>query len=62
MSDSKSSNTNIGFLEFLLIVFIILKLVNVIDWSWWWVLSPLWIPVSIAVIIGTVMYFLGGDE
>lgn len=25
------------------IVFLILKLTNVIDWSWWWVTSPLWI-------------------
>jgi hypothetical protein len=28
----------------LLIVFLVLKLINSIDWSWWWVTSPLWIP------------------
>lgn len=28
----------------LLIIFIVLKLTHTIDWSWWWVLSPLWIP------------------
>ena len=33
----------------LLVVFIVLKLCHVIDWSWWWVLSPLWIPAGIAV-------------
>jgi hypothetical protein len=33
----------------LLILFIGLKLTNHIDWSWWWVLSPLWIPFIIAV-------------
>jgi hypothetical protein len=31
----------------LLIVFIVLKLTEVIAWSWWWVLAPLWIPVAI---------------
>ena len=37
--------------EVLLIVFIILKLCDVIDWSWWWVLSPIWINLVIAFII-----------
>lgn len=27
----------------LLVIFIVLKLVGVISWSWWWVMSPLWI-------------------
>jgi hypothetical protein len=33
------------------IVFLVLKLCNVIDWSWWWVTAPLWIPVAIGVVI-----------
>jgi hypothetical protein len=33
------------------VVFIILKLTNVIGWSWWWVLSPFWIPWAIAILI-----------
>jgi uncharacterized protein (DUF983 family) len=33
----------------LLILFIVLKLTHNIDWSWWWVLSPLWIPVAIVM-------------
>lgn len=40
----------IGFGGLLAIVFIVLKLTGVIAWSWWWVLSPLWIP--FALIIG----------
>jgi hypothetical protein len=39
----------------LTIVFIVLKLTGNIDWSWWWVLSPLWIT-FIAVV---VVLFLG---
>ena len=35
----------------LLIAFIVLKLTNVISWSWWWVLSPLWIPMALTIII-----------
>ena len=52
MSDksSASSSSGIGFTGLLTILFIGLKLGHVIDWSWWWVLSPLWI--GLAVVIG----------
>lgn len=45
----KESSINISTL--LLVAFIILKLCNVITWSWVWVLSPLWIPIAIAVAV-----------
>ena len=32
------------------VAFIVLKLCNVINWSWWWVLAPFWIPMGIATI------------
>ena len=35
----------------LFIVFLVLKLTNVINWSWWWVTAPLWIPVSIVLVL-----------
>jgi hypothetical protein len=35
----------------LLLIFVVLKLTNVINWSWWWVLSPMLIPVSIGLAI-----------
>jgi uncharacterized protein (DUF983 family) len=38
------------FEEILLIVFIVLKLTGVIAWSWWWVLSPLWISLAIYLV------------
>ena len=40
----------IGFLSLLTIVFIILKLTEVIAWSWVWVLSPLWLGIPVAVV------------
>ena len=43
------SNQGIGLPGILLAVFITLKLAGVIDWSWWWVLSPMWIGLVIAV-------------
>ncbi len=36
------------FAGMLALVFITLKLTGHIDWSWWWVLSPIWIPFVIA--------------
>lgn len=53
MSNNKknSSNEGVGFLGLLALIFITLKLTGVIGWSWWWVLSPLWIPASIALLI-----------
>lgn len=37
------------------IVFIILKLVGVINWSWWWVLAPLWIPLAIVAVVFIIL-------
>lgn len=48
---SKSANTETNFGSILFIVFLVLKLTNVIDWSWWWVTSPLWIPLLSALIL-----------
>lgn len=47
MSDknSASSSGGIGFCGLLTVLFIGLKLTSVIAWSWWWVLSPTWIPI-----------------
>ena len=54
MSSEQKNNTTksgIGFTGLLTIAFIVLKLCGVIDWSWLWVLSPLWISVSLVLAI-----------
>ena len=51
-------NSSIGFAGFLTILFIGLKLTNYINWSWWWVLSPLWISFIFALIIIIIVYNL----
>jgi hypothetical protein len=50
-SSSSTSSSGISFTGALTILFIGLKLTNVINWSWWWVLSPIWISLSIVVFI-----------
>jgi len=55
-SNTSSSSGGIGFVGLLTIVFITLKLTNYIAWSWWWVLSPMWI--SAAVILAFLVVAL----
>lgn len=57
MSDNNSSASGgIGFCGLLTIVFIVLKLLKVIDWSWGWILSPIWIPIIILILVIIIMY------
>lgn len=50
-NNTNASTGRIGFCGILTLIFITLKLIGIINWSWWWVLSPLWIPVAIALFI-----------
>lgn len=50
-SNSSSSSTGIGFFGLLTILFVALKLTGHIDWSWWWVLAPLWIPAALVILV-----------
>ena len=50
-NESKGATGGIGFVGLLTIVFITLKLLGKITWSWAWVLSPMWIPTIICVAI-----------
>lgn len=51
---SNTSSGGIGFLGLLQIVFIVLKLIDKIDWSWWWVLAPTWIPFAVVFAIAII--------
>ena len=59
-SSNSSSGGGIGFVGPLTIVLITLKLTGHIDWSWFWVLSPLLIPVFILVFLALVVLYLEG--
>ena len=41
------------------IAFVVLKLTKCIDWSWWWVLSPFWIPWSIVLFLILTAFVYG---
>jgi len=57
-SGGNSYKINVGtdFPGFLTILFIGLKLTGFITWSWWWVLSPIWISIIIAGIFFTIFF------
>ena len=59
MESNNGGGGGIGFFSVLTIVFIILKLVGVIDWSWVWVLSPTWISTAVVLIILLVVSING---
>jgi len=50
----------VGFAGLLTLLFIALKLLDKIDWSWWWVLSPMWILFGGAILILIIIGILGG--
>lgn len=59
----------VGLPTILFVVFLVLKLTGNIDWSWWWVTSPLWIPVAfavtilvLAIIIAVIVGMFGGKD
>ena len=62
MSENKNTtNGSLGFLSILTLMFIFLKLAeigNVATWSWFWVLSPVWIPVVLAFTTIIVIYIV----
>ena len=51
MDKNNSTSSGIGFTGLLTIVFIVLKLCHVVEWSWLWVLAPLWISTILGLII-----------
>lgn len=52
------NKAEISFTTLIFIVFLILKLTHVIDWSWWWITCPLWLPFLLAFIILFTLVFL----
>ena len=53
-----ASANGIGFVGLLTIAFIVLKLLGVINWSWVWVLSPLWISFLLGLILIIVVVWI----
>ncbi|MEL5280853.1 hypothetical protein PTR01_21405 [Serratia bockelmannii] len=49
-----------GFLSILALIFITLKLMGYITWSWWWVTAPLWELLAAITTLAAVMFMLVG--
>ena len=56
---NETTTTASGGSSLLLVAFIVLKLTGVIGWSWWWVLSPLWIPIALVVVVLMIAAIFG---
>lgn len=57
MSNNETAEDCVVYLVFgsaLTLLFIGLKLDGVLDWSWWWVLSPIWIPALVTFVISAI--------
>lgn len=55
-SSSSSSSGGIGFSGLLTVLFVGLKLTGYIDWSWWWVVSPIWITVGFILTLAAIIF------
>lgn len=55
MSES-SSSSGVGFCGLLTVAFIVLKLTDTIDWSWWYVLMPMWLPIVLLLFLVGCVY------
>lgn len=60
MEKSSSNTGGVSGLTLLTLLFIALKLTGVIDWSWWWVLAPVWGVFAILLFIGLVILIGAG--
>jgi uncharacterized membrane protein YtjA (UPF0391 family) len=58
-NNNNNAGGGMGLGTILFLIFLVLKLTNYIDWSWWWVSSPLWITAILYIVIVTVfvMFF-----
>lgn len=54
----KNKSNGIGLSGLLFVIFLVLKLTDNIDWSWWWVTSPLWIPLLIVIFFLFIIFFV----
>jgi uncharacterized protein (DUF983 family) len=58
MDNNTNQSDGVGFFGLLTILFIGLKLANIINWSWWWVFAPLWMPLAIFIAVALVIFIV----
>lgn len=55
MSDSSSGGGGVGLFGLLGVAFVVLKLCEVITWSWWWVTAPFWGPLAVVLVFAILI-------
>ena len=55
--NSSSTSSGVGVTGLLGVSFVVLKLINVINWSWWWVTAPFWVPIVLGIAF-IILYFI----
>ena len=60
--DHEVKYTGLGFVDALTLLFIGLKLCKVINWPWFWVLSPLWISIGLFALVALVLVVLAATR
>jgi len=58
--NNNTTNNGTPFFTVLLLIFTTLKLIESITWSWWWILSPAWIPWTLIGMIGYTIHTFSG--
>ncbi|WP_018109726.1 hypothetical protein [Bacteroides propionicifaciens] len=58
MKNSKAKKGVSGLCTIVFIIFLFLKLTDLVTWSWWWITSPLWLPLVGLLIVVAIIGFL----
>ena len=53
----KKNQYNLAPFVIVFLVFLILKLTGVVNWSWWWITAPLWAPIALLLILLVLFYY-----
>jgi hypothetical protein len=61
-NSNSSKSGGVGLTGFLFLIFLTLKLTGYIDWSWWWITAPLWIPVLLVLLIFSIILLMGNKK
>jgi hypothetical protein len=55
MAETNKKSFSLKLDMILFLIFLVLKLTDNIDWSWWWVTSPLWLPLLFIIVLSIVV-------
>ena len=62
MKDTNTGRTGIGFVGILQLIFIAFKLANIIKWSWWWVLAPIWVSFALGLLLAVIVAIINAAK